>query len=375
VSARLAVVLGVLLVGPALAGCASETPGSANGSSTPATAPFTDTTTSEPVVKPKTMNERWHFHDYWNGHPTIKLLDANVTFNVTQGADGLPALSSIVSFPNGVIVPAETGFLLVNATWPTTTPGGAVNLTYKPADSNDFFALTNISNGVPGRINTTESMCDVPHRQESLWKLNLTAAPGGVPPAMPPRDIHVTITATIGRPLFIDPPHFNWWQGSDVLTLVAGAKGDVSTAATAAGNFTLPPVPPTGAPSPAAAQSDVRVPVDAGKIVPEGAQSVVVMLNWTSDVPNAKLTLRYRESNLPSEGALTVTKDGATSRVFVLPVQPPQTDTTYSNRTTWEFHIKPDGGPNAAFHGTFTLVAWVTKLAPDEAVRQLAGGA
>jgi hypothetical protein len=186
--------------------------------------------------------------------------------------------------------------------------------------------------------------------------------------------IHVNVTATIGRPLFIDPPHVDWWQGATVLPLVAGAKGEIATATTREGNVTVTGLPDSTPPS--AAPQDVVVPVDAGRIVPEGAASVVVVLNWTSQAPSQKLAVRYKEGNLPSEGPMQVAKDGDGHRVFVVPVQPPQTDTTYSNRTTWEFHVVPEGGTGteAAFDGSFTLVAWVTTLQPGDATRAVTGG-
>ena len=359
----------LVLLAPALAGCADDAPTPAEepvqrgGSTSPAP-------TADPpppvVVKPKGTSERWHFHDYWKGAPTITLAELNVTLNATaMGPDGLPSLSAIVELPNGVIVPAETGHLTVNVTWdPPTT--GLVNLSYRPADSNDYMPAGDLALGTPLVIPTTESMCDVPHRQQSLWRFNFTAKPEGTPPQLPMRDVHVVITATIGRPLFIDPPHLDWWLSGDVIPVVQGAKGDVATAATRAGNLTL--VPPGGASSAALpAPQPVRVPVDPGRIVPEGAKSVVAFLNWTSDVPtDQKLVLAYAESNLPSAGDMAVKVDGKGSRLFVLPIQQAQTDTTYSNRTTWEFHVRPEG-TEGAFRGSFTLVAWATRLSPDAA--------
>ena len=360
--------LAALVLVPALAGCADDAPEAEpmqQGGGTGSAAPTVDPAPVAP--KPKGTSERWHFHDYWKGAPTITLLDVNVTLNATpNGPDGLPGLGAIVEFPNGVIVPAETGYLTVNATWDPET-AGLLNLTYRPADSNDYLPAGDLALAEGLVIPTTESMCDVPHRQQSFWRFNVTAKPGGTPPSLPAREVRLVVTATIGRPLFIDPPHLDWWAGGDVIPLVQGAQGEVATASTRAANVTLPLG--GGAPGPATAPepSPVRVPVDQGRIVPEGAKSVVVMLNWTTDVPGVKLALGYREANLPSEGTLEVAQDGAGSRVFVLPVQQAQTDTTYSNRTTWEFHVKPEG-TEGAFKGAFTLVAWTSRLQPDAAV-------
>lgn len=370
-----ALVLALILAAPALAGCASRTQGEPARPNNAANVPFSDETSAPPVtVTPKPTSARWHFHDYWHGTPVITLLNTTVTLNFTVDESGARVLSTLVSLPSGVIVPAETGMLTINVTWPEAVPvpGGAVNLTYKPADSNLFYGAGNLSSGRATYVMTTASMCDVPHRQESLWKFNLTAVPNGTPPLLPARDVLVNITATIGRPLFIDPPHLDWWLGNPVIPLVTNAKGEVAaTFVTKGANLTLPTDPQTATPSNTPA--DVRVSMDDGRIVPEGANSLVVVLNWTTQMPNAKLGVRYKESNQPSEGALKIMKDGAASRTFVLGLRPPQTDTTYSNRTTWEFHVRPDpsGVDSGAFSGSFTLNAWASTLTPDEALKAL----
>jgi hypothetical protein len=323
-------------------------------------------------------SDRWHFHDYWKGNPTITLFDGNITLDPTLAGDGLPAVGVLLELPNGVIVPPETGFLTINASWSTDTLGG-VNFTYKPADSNDFFPVTDLQDGVGFQLNTTESNCDVPHRQQSLWKFNLTARPSVPPSGVPPREFHLVINATIGRPLFIDPPHLNWWRDGNVIPLVATGAGELRAAQTPASNVTLPgglPAPSTGAPDASFVHTlnqTYRIPVDAGRIVPEGAHSIVVLLNWTSDVPQAKLGLRYMEQNLPTpEGEMEIVTDSPGARVYALDVAQAQTDTTYSNRTTWEFRIVPEGQPGAAFEGTFTLLAWASQLEPAEAVAAIA---
>lgn len=368
-----------LLVVPALAGCASKEepsqyqpepvqPGSTSSGSPAAQSP------TPAVERPRGTSERWHFHDYWQGSPTITLVATNVTFGPMVGGDGLPALGSLVELPHGTIVPPETGFLEFNVTWPGAT-AGLVNITYKPADSNDFFVAGEVERGVSLRLNTTESNADVPHRQLSAWKFNLTAKPGGTPPALPPRDVNFTVTATIGRPLFIDPPHLNWWRDGDVIPLVDAAGGEIRTARTPATNATLPGIPgapdpasPPRAPKPEEVATSMRVAVDAGRIVPEGAKSIVAILNWSSPMSGAALALRYQENNYPSEGPMELAQEGAGSRVYVLSVAQAQTDTTYSNRTTWEFRVVPEGGPAAAFDGSFTLVAWATRYEPADAV-------
>ena len=387
-----ALLVGLLLAAPALAGCASDEPEARGGGTTPtgSGAPFAAPTPSTPdVERPRGTSERWHFHDHWKGSPTITLFDQDVTLNATPvGGDGVPAFSTLVALPHGVIVPPETGFLTFNVSY-DDPHAGVVNLTYRPADSNDFFAAGDLVKGTGFVLNTTESMCDVPHRQLSAWRFNLTGKPAAEPAGLPSQTIRLNITATIGRPLFIDPPHLNWWRDGEVIPLVEAAAGELHTARTPAGNVTTPEpasvvpptptaptVPPSTAPSAPVPSGDdltttYRVPVDEGRIVPEGAKSIVVVLNWTSQAPDAKLALRYMENNFPTEGPMDILSDGTGSRIFVLKIEPAQTDTTYSNRTTWEFRIVPEGEPAAAFDGTFTLVAWATRLEPAAAVAQL----
>jgi hypothetical protein len=389
VPSRLAAWAVLALVLPALAGCASkhDTPaasvsgGTIGGGSAATGAPRS---MAMPDAAPiNGTSARWHFHDYWHGKPTIILADQDLQLQPSVGG-----LSAILELPQGVIVPPETGYLTVNVTWPAPATG-VINLTYRPSDSNDFATIKDAASGSPVIIPTSESMCDVPHRQKSLWAFNLTAMPStdASNAGAPTNQVHVVVRATIGRPLFIDPPHFNWWQGGEALDLVKSVTMDLGTVATAqAGNVTAPDptallpkgtTPPTQSDVAATARQaneSARIPATGGRIVPEGAANVVVLLNWTPAGPQMpKLRVTYQEQNFPSSGAMPVTVEGDTSRIFVLPIQPGQTDTTYSNRTTWEFHVLPEGDGAAAFKGTFTLTAWTTRLSQAEAVAMAKG--
>lgn len=394
--------LGALLVATSLlAGCAgSEEPpataptkassGTGAGASAGAGSPATVTPSPAP---PRGTSERWHFHDYWQGSPTIVLYEGDITFNLTPtSGDGLPTMNAIVDLPHGTIVPPETGYLTMTVGWDAGTPGGLVNITYKPADSNDFHWAGDAASGLPIVLNTTESNCDVPHRQSSAWRFNLTAKPGGAEaPGLPPQTFRFNITATIGRPLFIDPPHLDWWRAGDTIPLVSAASGIVRSANTPAGNATVPDPgtvqpPAVGEPSvpperpglpvkPDDLSAAYRVPIDAGRIVPEGTKTVLAMLNWTTQTPDGKLSLRYRENNLPSEGAMELLSEAPGARIYVLKPAPAQTDTTYSNRTTWEFIVTPEGAPVAAFEGSFTLVAWASRLEPAAALAEVTASA
>ena len=384
-TARRALLVAAILSASLLAGCADDEPGATGASNEPVKTGSTGaggapiTTSPSPVIdRPKGTSDRWHFHDYWKGSPTITLMEMDVVLQPNVGEDGRPAFGALIELPHGVVVPPETGFLTFNATWPPDAPG-TINLTYRPADSVDYHFGGDIANGMGHQLNTTESNCDVPHRQQSAWRFNLTAQPNPNAPGVPPREFHLVVTATIGRPLFIDPPHLNWWRNGDIIPLVEAGQGAIRSARAADTNLTLPGGVPSGAPTatptPQSLQKSHRVPVDSGKIVPEGTTSIVVMLNWTSQVPDAKLRLEYNESNLPSGGPLEILSDGAAARVFAISVRAPQTDTTYSNRTTWEFRVIPEGEPAAAFDGTFTLVAWATRMSAADALAAIAAPA
>ncbi len=375
----LALVAGILVVAASLAGCADEAPAAEpvkKGSNGPT---FGDSGASTvPAPRPKGTSERWHFHDYWNGHPVIEIFNATVTLNATVNEEGVPVYGSILELDRSTIVPPEAGKLTFRAEWATPEPG-PINLSYRPADSATFVPFGDLLNAEPADLPVTESMADVPHRQESWWRFNLSApaaidpnAPGA--PKLPPREMIVSITATIGRPLFIDPPHLDWWVGGDLITLVESATGEFTAVNTPLEkSIALPGTPPATV-GPRTVQDNVTIPVDEGRIVPEGAKSIVVLLNWTSTVPGAgtKLGVQYEEANYPSGGPLEVAQDGASSRVFVIPVTNGMTDTTYSNRTTWVFHVIVEGNA-AAFQGTFTMFAWATRYAPADALRETLG--
>lgn len=380
-----------VLLAPAFAGCvggAKDEPGSeplkpgstssgSGGSGSGSSSGSGSGSTAVTPPKPKGSAERWHFHDYWKNTPVITLLDANLTLGPAVDANGVPGLGVLVELPQGTIVPPETGYLTLNATW-EGAPGGALNLTYRPADSNDFLPAGDLSNGLPFVLLTTESMCDVPHRQQSFWRFNLTATPGGTPPAPPAKDFRLVLTAHIGRPLFIDPPHVNWWQDRETIPLVEKTQGEFQGAAVADKNLTVPNplgAQPTSAARPSAFMEPQRVGVTPGRIVPEGAKSVVVALTWKADAPpGAKLKVAWSEGNAMTNGTMDVVSEGEGSRVFAIPLTPGQTDTTYSNRTTWEFRVLPDG-ERPAFRGTYEFEAWASRLAPAEAVADAVGSA
>lgn len=390
---RLSALVALVLLAPAFAGCvggAKDEPGSepltpgstSTGSGSGSTGGSTSTgaggsgATATPP-RPKSSAERWHFHDYWKNTPVITLLDANLSLTPAVDANGVPGLGALVELPQGTIVPPETGYLTLNVTW-EGAPGGAMNLTYRPADSNDFLPAGDLSNGIPFVLPTTESMCDVPHRQQSFWRFNLTAAVGGMPPApMASKDLRFVITANIGRPLFIDPPHVNWWQDRQTIPLVEKTTGEFQGVSAADKNLTIPnPLggQPASVARPAAFTQPQRVSVSEGRIVPEGAKSVVVALTWKADAPpGAKLKVAWSEGNAMTNGTMEVVAEGEGGRVFAIPLTPGQTDTTYSNRTTWEFRVLPDGDP-PAFRGAYEFVAWASKLGPADAVADAMGG-
>jgi len=364
---RVWLILAALVAAPALAGCASNAPdeplktGSSNSNSP---APTTSGSSATPTAGTQTKAERWHFHDYWNGEPVITLFDDTVTLEPTARADLTGGLSVVFALPKGTIVPPETGQLDLSVAW-AGTAGGRLNLTYRPADTSAFQPGGDLANGGTSIILTSESMTDVPHRARSLWAFNLTAAApaadaASAEPGVAGRDVRVVITATIGRPLFIDPPHLDWWQGTDAFALVAAYQGEVTTAITPAGNLSL------DAPRQQADAQTISVHADAGRIVPEGTQTIIARLAWTSQAPSTTLALAYAEDNEGTSGPAEVLEDAAGERWFSIAVAPGQTDTTYSNRTTWRFYVTPDSTA-PAFSGSFSLDVWVSRLAAPDA--------
>ncbi|HVL47867.1 MAG TPA: hypothetical protein VM889_04865 [Candidatus Thermoplasmatota archaeon] len=328
----------------------------------PQTTPSTPTAPVVPTRPPP--EERWHFHNYWGSTPNITLLDGPVSIPLTppkRDATGVRAGEVFVGLEHGKIVPPETGAILVTINW---SAGGSLparlNLSYRPANAENFTSVGPVKPGNTTSIFVWDAMTDIPHRGRSVWTFHLTGEPdraGGL--AIANGTVRMKVEAWIGRPIFIDPPHLDHWNGSKTLPVVdrslevSGAKvGDRGYAV--AGESGLQKH-----------LAEFRV-VD-GDVVPAGTKYVYARLSWSGASPaSAKpLALSYAEDNANTSGAPKPFASGDDWRAYRIEVIPRMTDSPYTNQSTWAFRVAIDL-PAGAFEGVVKLQAWATRVESDE---------
>ncbi|MHB8584440.1 MAG: hypothetical protein ACYDDF_01185 [Thermoplasmatota archaeon] len=345
------------------------------------------TSTPPPSFPPLTENQRWHYHNYWGNSPSLVLLNANLTLPVVQpsAVSAQPRTATIeFSLPHGHIVPPETGEINVtiffNSTVPDTSTG--LNFSYRPGGAVNFTGR----HVVPGKafsLWVDYDQTDVPHQGSTMWRFRLgpesvaapvTPGPTPTPPVNPPNGTppipaappapdpafangtaHVIIVAWMGRPLLIDPPHFDHWLGRTTVPLVEatinasdamGPSGkDVHM--TSAGATIQPYV--------------AEIPLPNGSLVPEGSGDVTIMLFWNATGGMAKPGLAYAEDNSPSNGTLTPVEEKAGYRLYKVPIKTGMTDSPYVNKSTWRFDILVDGQPGTVLDGVVSLHAFANR--------------
>ncbi len=358
----------LLLLVPVVSGCfgsddaAGEPVGTTGTKSSDDSSTTPQKTNTAPAPAPRpTTNGRWHFHNLWNGATSITLLDADIELpaaNFTVGAAGSTAGGIEFGLASGSLVPPEAGILTVNITFTPAEllPSTGLQFRYRDANASEPIAAGDpFTTTLTARIEVTEDMTDVPHQGVSSWRFRLDPVPDASGLAFANGTAHVTLVATIGRPVLIDPPHGNPWVLGDELLLADETR--TGTFVRAAGTTLLHDGQDV---RPAAAV--LAAPVRNRSLVPEGAQEVLVELAWSGDVPAGEnpFVVTYLESNTPSEGTLApemMERGRATYRIDLVGSM---VDSPYARSSAWEFRVGL-ADPGGAFTGTVTLRAWVAR--------------
>lgn len=349
----------VLLVALALAasGCFSagstvEPQSKDPGSKTPIKPGTVGATPAKPKRDP---NLRWHYHNYWGASSSLVLLDDNLTLPLvrTDRLSLAPRTATIeFSLPYGRIVPPETGELNVTITFAPTggLPFTGLNFSYRSGGATNFTGMK-AESGKAITIPISYDQTDVPHRGSTAWRfrlgpetLNGLAAANGT--------AHVVVEARIGRPLLIDPPHFDQWRGRTAIPL-AIVEANVSATKLADDRYALA--------DPDARTADVlpyvlEIPLPNGSLVPERTKEVVVHLFWNTTTMG-KPALAYAEENSPSNGTLQPTADGDGKREYRIPIGVGMSDSPYANQSTWRFVVLIEGPPGTTLKGQLSLHA------------------
>jgi hypothetical protein len=319
--------------------------------------------TTAPRMNP---DATWHYHNYWGTLPYLALLNSNYSLPVADSNNPTVAThTASVDFtlPHGRIVPPETGE--INATVFFNGTGGlpttGLNFSYRPGGAVNYTTVPVVS-GKPFSIWVSYDQTDVPHQGSTMWVFRLSArAMRGNPllnatnPALANGTAHVVLVAWIGRPLLIDPPHFDHWFGRTSLPLV-GATVHINGTKLADARYLL--VQDKEA---FEAPGLATIPLENGSLVPEGASEVDAYVYWNATAGFAKPLLRYAEDNSPSNATLNPEIDRPGFRMFRVTIGQGMTDSPYVNKSTWRFTLLLDGQTGSAFSGTISLHAFAVR--------------
>ena len=385
---RLAPVLALLLLAGALAGCTAP-------AAPPPTAPppkdevqagivstqeASNVTSQESAQSEfaKSLDEKFHTHNYWGGALEKVLMDANVdagplvrqndfgvvgsvfeTFFVAAFAGGLGFTPFWL--PDGSIVPPEATRVEVGVTFQTNPTTTGLKFGFRSADPNSFQWVGPVTaDGAPFAIATNLSMNDIPHTTISKWRFFLAPDGGQLPFGVFNGTAHVTIKAFRNDTLYIAPPHPDFWGNLTRLRLdenasaIKGERAIVQVQTTTDGSDA----------------GFVFVPLPNNTIVPPHTGVLTLTLNWTNNaavpnVNNIRPDIIYFAGGSPQPHLPDAPATGPNNAVYAIPVTARQWDSPYDKQSGWGFlvYLRSDSpaeqgfglGSVGVFDGSFTL--------------------
>jgi hypothetical protein len=359
----LAPALALLLVASALAGCASPPP--------PAPAPPEEDAPMQPGLVStqeasnvsaqeaeqsefaKSLDEKFHTHNYWGGALEKVIMDENVDSAPIVQDSGFGPLGTVFfstfgllfgtttefGLPEGDIVPPEAERLEVVITWAESPTITGLQFGYVTAAPDDAFGWygTVPSDGTPMVIGTNLTSNDIPHMTVSKWRFFLQPDSGETGfGGMFNGTVHVTITAFRNDTLFVAPPHPDFWGTATTMNLTQNSSRIKGTAVLFP--FSI------GFLSDDDADNFAFIEMPEGKIVPPHTGVVHATLSWTNNgtLPNPQnLHPRLGYFTAGSRGFDNVEPATAddTHAEYLLPVDPRDWDSPYANQSDWGFFV------------------------------------
>jgi hypothetical protein len=184
----------------------------------------------------KSLDEKFHTHNYWGTSLEKVLMDANVESAPMAAVDTSSPLDFFrngfalqlgnggtqFDLPEGSIVPPETTHLDVQVTWSPSQTISGLRLMYSTAANRSVTSLDPFPDGGgAASIATSVVENDMPHTTVSKWHFWLR--PVGHEPTLLPvfnGTAHVTITAFRNDTLYVAPPHPDFWGNATTLELL-----------------------------------------------------------------------------------------------------------------------------------------------------------
>ncbi|MCA1813977.1 MAG: hypothetical protein LC624_08505 [Halobacteriales archaeon] len=358
---RLLAALLLALLTPALAGCtatpkaAQEQPAAAKPIDQPklvnATEAANVTSGDGPGEFQKSLDEKFHTHNYWGGALEKVLMDADVdsaplvpdptnrnggffNFGFRASAGGTSFL-----LPEGSIVPPETNKLEVTVTWADSPTITGLRLGWNNASSQRVTYAPPMGAG-GGTVGIACDLLsnDIPHTSVSKWGFYLQPSSANGP-GLFNGTAHVTVKAFRNDTLFVAPPHPDYWGANTTLPIL-----NVTAAASETDVLFIPAdffLDPFGG-----GENNGGFdffPLPNGTLIPPHTGVVNVVLTWknNSTLPNPDdmhPTLGYVQAG--SRGFFTPAgeRDGD-QLTFAIPADARHWDSPYQNRSQWGFVV------------------------------------
>lgn len=183
---------------------------------------------------------------------------------------------------------------------------------------------------------------DSSHQTFSLWEIFLCTPDDGDPHSVPGSISVVMDFVRIDGPIPAERPHPVLWPADGLVTVVAGAEpkefaaGYALSRSTYNSGFVVRPDP-----------------LENGSVlVPPRTKELLAHLEWTTTSPSPHAwSLTYRPANerfwdMRDPGQMlkpSPSAQGASSRDYVIPVDPIQADQFYQSRSNWFFMLNVEG--------------------------------
>jgi hypothetical protein len=378
----------LLLLAGALAGCASPPPAPQEAAPQPeeiqaglvSTQEASNVTSQEAAQSEfaKSLDEKFHTHNYWGGALEKVLMDANVDAGPLVRQNEFGVVGAVFDnvftdtfagglgftpfdLPDGSIVPPEATRVEVAIAYQTGPTTSGLKLGFRSSDPNSFQWLGPVpADGAPFVIPTNLTMNDIPHTTVSKWRFVLAPDGGSLPLGVFNGTAHVTIKAFREDTLYVAPPHPDFWGNATHLRLaengsaLKGERAVVQLQTTTDGSDS----------------GFVLVQMPNGTIVPPHTSVLTLTLNWTNDaavpdVNHIRPDIIYFASYSPRPHLPPPPTPADGGAVYALPIEAPQWDSPYATESGWSFlvYLRSDSpaeqgfglGSVGVFDGSFTL--------------------
>ncbi|MCA1814499.1 MAG: hypothetical protein LC624_11215, partial [Halobacteriales archaeon] len=309
----------------------------------------------------KSLDEKFHTHNYWGSALEKTLLDADVPSsallpsptpgNLARGFGAFGRGIGLTPFdlPEGSIVPPEANRLTVAIAWAQSPTITGLSLAYANASSRQLHVLPQLPEGG----GTYDIACeltsnDIPHTTVSKWRFvllpqqgpPLPGGPFGGAPGVFNGTAHVTVKAYRNDTLYLAPPHKDSWGANTSLLLYDGGQAAHQTAAVFSLDDAL--AAPTILQGGDASDGFGDLPLANGSLVVPHTGVLTAVLTWhnNSTAPNPDdlhPELLYAPANQRGlRVPATATRDG--ERItYTIAVDPKAWDSPYNPASQWAF--------------------------------------